>query len=63
MDHAINVKAVIKKMKHKPVGQRLWFFFRGVPEQLNDKEIHDLKIVLTKEHEKIMKVIDNYKTC
>lgn len=63
MEHVINVKAIQKKMKHKPAGQRLWFFFRGVPDQLNEKELADMKSVLNKEHDKLIKVLDNYKTC
>lgn len=60
MEHILNIKLIREKMKHKPVGQRLYFFFQAVPNQITATEKEDLKKVLTKEHDKMIKFIDNY---
>ncbi len=62
MKHVVNVSAVKKRMRKKPIGQRLHHFFIGVPGQLSTEELNELESVLNKEHKKLIEFIDKAKT-
>ena len=62
MDHIISIRAVQKKMKHKPKGQRLYHYFLGVPNQLSEAEAAEVKKIIESENNKTIKFLDKVKT-
>lgn len=61
MDHVLNVQAIKGKMKNVPPGARLHHFFLGVPGQLSESEINDLKNVIGREYKKVIRFINSSK--
>lgn len=52
MHHILNIKAISLGLKTKPKLHRLYHAFMGVPEQLTEKELKELKTFLSAEHRK-----------
>lgn len=52
-----NLSALRKLMKEKPIGQRLWLFFKGYANNLTKAQCKDLINVINKEHDKTIKFI------
>ena len=58
MEHVLNIQAIRKKMKQKPVGQRLHHFFNGATDLLTVDEIRELKKISAAENRKVTRFID-----
>lgn len=58
MEHILNLRAVIGRMKKKPVGQRLYHFFWGTTQLLTVEEIKEIKKIADKEHRILTSYLD-----
>lgn len=58
MEHILNVRAIVKKMKVKPKSQRIYHFFWGTTDLLDIEQMKDMKKIIEKEHTQLMSFID-----
>lgn len=58
MEHILNLRSIVRKMKEKPKSQRMYYFFWGTPNQLSVDQMKDIKSIVEKEHRQMVLFLD-----
>lgn len=61
MARDLNLKSIQKRMKKKPVGQRIYGFFAGAVKMLDLKQIEDIERIVIEDHADVLEFLKDAK--
>lgn len=62
MNHSLNLRALMDKMKKPPKRNQFYNYFLGLPDSLTAEEIKDLKKTIVAENKKVLSFIGKTET-